>query len=123
MKALIKVVGFLCVVLIIAVNVSAQSVMNGKVTDTHGVPLVGASVNIAGRNAGTTEPLAPDRPWDRHPLARHRRGHLGGGAAGAAGLTPLTGVMGYGYDLCPTSCPSPTPGVRPPASRSTPLAE
>ncbi len=54
MKALIKVVGFLCVVLIIAVNVSAQSVMNGKVTDTHGVPLVGASVNIAGRNAGTS---------------------------------------------------------------------
>lgn len=53
MKALIKGACFLFVVLSIAANVAAQSVMTGNVTDHHGKPLTGATVKIQGKDIGT----------------------------------------------------------------------
>ncbi|MBX2923901.1 MAG: SusC/RagA family TonB-linked outer membrane protein [Chitinophagaceae bacterium] len=54
MKALMKGVCFLFAVLMISVSGNAQSVMTGKVNDSNGKPVVGASVAIKGKNTGTT---------------------------------------------------------------------
>lgn len=44
---------FLFAVLMIAVNVTAQSVMTGKVRDSHGKPVIGATIKIQRKNIGT----------------------------------------------------------------------
>ena len=53
MKALMKGVGFLFAVLMISLSGTAQSVMTGKVSDSEGKPVVGASVRIQKKNIGT----------------------------------------------------------------------
>ncbi len=45
---------FLFAVLMISVTGTAQSVMTGKVNDSDGNPVAGASINIKGKNTGTT---------------------------------------------------------------------
>ncbi|HRQ49381.1 MAG TPA: carboxypeptidase-like regulatory domain-containing protein, partial [Agriterribacter sp.] len=54
MKALMRGACFLFAVLMISVTGTAQSVMTGKVSDPDGNPVIGASVNIKGKNTGTT---------------------------------------------------------------------
>lgn len=49
---------FLLAVLMVSVTVYAQSVMTGKVSDSNGKPVVGASVGIKGKNTGTTTDAA-----------------------------------------------------------------
>lgn len=53
MKAIIKSACFLFAVLMISLNGMAQSVMTGKVSDSEGKPVVGASVRIQKKNIGT----------------------------------------------------------------------
>lgn len=53
MKALIKGACLLFAVLMISLNGTAQAVMTGKVSDSDGKPVAGASVNVRGKNIGT----------------------------------------------------------------------
>ncbi|MCO5235423.1 MAG: SusC/RagA family TonB-linked outer membrane protein [Chitinophagaceae bacterium] len=53
MKALMKGACFLFAVVMISLNGTAQSVMSGKVNDSEGKPVVGASISVQGKNRGT----------------------------------------------------------------------
>ncbi|MFT3701734.1 MAG: TonB-dependent receptor [Agriterribacter sp.] len=54
MKALMKGACFLVAILIISVTGYAQSVITGKISDSNGKPVVGASVGVKGKNTGAT---------------------------------------------------------------------
>lgn len=54
MKALLKGVSFLFAVLLISLGGYAQSVMTGRVNDSNGKPVVGATVAVRGKNIGTS---------------------------------------------------------------------
>ena len=45
---------FLFAILMMCISSNAQSVMTGKVSDSNGNPVVGASVGIKGKNTGAT---------------------------------------------------------------------
>ena len=54
MKALMKGACLVIAVLVLSVSGVAQSVLTGKISDSNGKPVVGASVGIKGKNTGTT---------------------------------------------------------------------
>lgn len=58
MKALLKGACFLVAVLMISLMSHAQSVQTGKITDSNGKPVAGASVGIKGKSTGTTTDAA-----------------------------------------------------------------
>ncbi|MGN6491640.1 MAG: SusC/RagA family TonB-linked outer membrane protein [Agriterribacter sp.] len=58
MKALMKGACLVFAVLMLSATGYAQSVMTGKINDSNGKPVVGASVGIKGKNTGTTTDAA-----------------------------------------------------------------